>query len=61
MEARRLLRVPAIDQELTVNLIPNADCEIVGERSAPIRLSLEQLRVLIHGLKAAQDEMERML
>jgi hypothetical protein len=33
-------------------------CQVFGERTPPIGLDLAQLRVFIHALKAAQEEME---
>jgi len=66
IESRDLMRVPSFDDELTVRLVPWAAeatqfpvCQITGNRSAPIHLPLAQLRVFIHALKAAQEEMER--
>ena len=65
---RELLNLPAQDQTMVIRLLPWVEagrvapkCEIFGERSAPAVYSLEELRVLIHALKAAQEEMERMV
>lgn len=61
-EPRELLRLPAMDQTTVVRLLPHGPCvELSGERSAPSVYTLDQLRVLIHALKAAQEALEQLV